>query len=83
MNKQRYLLCLLLAGVMLYYAVPRINLYGDGLSGIFTISWLGLCLLVIAGNLSAMLFTVNKKKNEQKQVAKSKPVRRQSMRSFG
>ncbi|MBS4199965.1 hypothetical protein KHA93_09880 [Bacillus sp. FJAT-49732] len=54
--KNRYLLCLLLCGVLLYIAVPRLTVSSSGLEGIFVISWLVFAFIVIAGNLSALLF---------------------------
>lgn len=45
---------------MLYFAVPRLSLFADGLEGIFTLSWLALALMVIAGNLTALLYSPKK-----------------------
>ncbi|PLT31166.1 hypothetical protein [Peribacillus deserti] len=59
--KQRYLLCLLLCGVMLYYQVPRLDLNGDGLAGIYSGMWLLLALFVAAGNLSGILYSPKKR----------------------
>ncbi|MEQ2527005.1 hypothetical protein WMO40_09850 [Bacillaceae bacterium CLA-AA-H227] len=66
MNKNRYLLCLLACGMMLYYALPKLSVTADGLAGIFSISWLVLCLFVIAGNLSALLYAPKKAKSANK-----------------
>lgn len=52
----RYLLCLLLCCALIYFAVPRLDIYAPGLKGIFSISWIALALLVFAGNLAALLF---------------------------
>lgn len=57
MKKNRYLLCLLLCGFMLYFAVPRLSVTADGVQGIFAIVWLVFALMVIAGNLTALLYT--------------------------
>ncbi|MCM3692109.1 hypothetical protein [Neobacillus niacini] len=57
MKKNRYLLCLLLCGFMLYFAVPRLSLFAEGLEGVFALSWLAFALIVIAGNLTAMLYS--------------------------
>ncbi|MBU8879695.1 hypothetical protein BGM26_11925 [Bacillus sp. FJAT-29790] len=57
MNKNRYLLCLLVCGLLLYYAVPRLGVFSGGLEGIFAISWLAFALFVIAGNLTALLYS--------------------------
>jgi hypothetical protein len=42
---------------MLYFAVPRLSIGAEGLEGIFALAWLGLALMVIAGNLTALLYT--------------------------
>ncbi|MBS4215374.1 MULTISPECIES: hypothetical protein [Neobacillus] len=57
MKKNRYLLCILLAALMLYFAVPRLSVTAGGTQGIFSIAWLGFALMVIAGNLTALLYT--------------------------
>ena len=59
---QRCLLCLLICGVMLYYAVPRISPGEGGAEGIFAVSWIGAALLVIAGNLAGILYSPKKRK---------------------
>lgn len=59
--KQRYLLCLLLCGVLLYYAVPRLSFQAGGAQGLFAISWLLLALCSIAGNLTGILYTTKKR----------------------
>ncbi|PAE41871.1 hypothetical protein [Bacillus sp. 7884-1] len=60
MKKNRYLLCLLLCGFMLYFAVPRLSVFAKGLEGVFAISWLAFALIVLAGNLTAMLYSPKK-----------------------
>ncbi|MBY0124074.1 hypothetical protein [Bacillus sp. S/N-304-OC-R1] len=60
MKKNRYLLCLLLCGLLLYFAVPRLDIFSDGLKGIFALSWLAFALIVIAGNLTALLYSPKK-----------------------
>ncbi|MBY0099011.1 hypothetical protein [Mesobacillus maritimus] len=62
MNKNRYLLYLLLCGLMLYYALPRISFESLGLESLFAGAWLLFALFVIAGNLSAFLYTPKKQK---------------------
>ncbi|KOP83724.1 hypothetical protein ACFFHH_11010 [Cytobacillus solani] len=57
MNKNRYLLCLLVCGLLLYYAAPRLDVFSEGLAGVFAISWLAFALVVIAGNLTALLYS--------------------------
>jgi len=63
--KNRYLICLLLSGVLLYYAVPRLSIYSSGAEGYFAIGWLLFALMVIAGNLTGLLYTSSKKKKQQ------------------
>ena len=60
MKKNRYLLCLLLAGVMLYFALPRLSVNLDGAPGIFSLTWLAFALIVIAGNLTGLLYSPKK-----------------------
>jgi hypothetical protein len=57
MKKNRYLLCLLLCGFMLYFAVPRLSINKEGLQGTFSLVWLAFALIVIAGNLTAILYS--------------------------
>ncbi|OLS41430.1 hypothetical protein [Bacillus sp. MRMR6] len=57
MKKNRYLLCLLLCGFMLYFAVPRLSINAEGLQGTFSLVWLAFALIVIAGNLTAILYS--------------------------
>ncbi len=79
--KQRYILCILLAGLMLYYAVPRLSVHAAGMEGIFAISWLALAAIVLLGNLSALMYAPKKAKNTSKFQSYKKPKRR--ARSFG
>ncbi|WP_141432021.1 hypothetical protein [Bacillus sp. 03113] len=60
MNKNRYLLCLLVSGVLLYYALPHLNVYSRGIEGLFAFLWLVLFFIATAGNLSAFLFKPRK-----------------------
>ncbi|MFE8704200.1 hypothetical protein ACFYKX_26915 [Cytobacillus sp. FJAT-54145] len=80
MNKNRYLLCLLACGVMLYYALPNLSVFSEGPQGIFALSWLLLALFVVAGNLSALLYAP---KRRAKAVPKYKVEKvRQRVRSY-
>jgi hypothetical protein len=60
LKKNRYLLCLLLCAFMLYFAVPRLPLHAEGTPGIFSIAWISLALMVVAGNLTGLLYTPKK-----------------------
>ncbi|CAI9393772.1 hypothetical protein ACTQ5K_15340 [Niallia sp. Sow4_A1] len=77
MNKNRYLLCILLCGVFLYYGMPRLSPFSEGAEGIFSITWLAFALMVIAGNLTALLYTPKKSrivKKSSKKVQKKKKI---------
>ena len=65
MKKNRYLLCLLISGVLLYYAVPRLSIYSTGAEGVFTFSWLLFALMVISGNLVGLLYSPNRHNKQQ------------------
>jgi hypothetical protein len=66
MKKNRYMLCLLAGAFLLYFAVPRFSMLAEGLEGVFTASWMLLALLVMAGNLSAMLYAPKQKVKSRK-----------------
>ncbi|XXM71035.1 hypothetical protein ACQ0QQ_15125 [Lysinibacillus sphaericus] len=80
-KKQRYILCLLLTGALLYYAAPRLSIEAGGLEGIFAIGWLVLAAFVIAGNLAALLFSPAKASKRGK--GKISDSRKRRTRSFG
>ena len=65
MNKNRYVLCLLASGMLLYYAVPRLSVSITSVDGIFAITWLSFALMVIAGNLTGLLYTPRNQKGQQ------------------
>ncbi|MDT2045202.1 MULTISPECIES: hypothetical protein [Bacillaceae] len=69
LKRNRALLYLLLCGLMLYYVKPYIVISIDSLQGIFSLAWLGLALLVVGGNVSALLYA---KKEEQKKLLQQK-----------
>lgn len=60
MKKNKYLLCLLLSGFMLYFAVPRLTVNLDGAQGVFSVVWLIFALIVMAGNLTGLLYSPKK-----------------------
>lgn len=70
--KNQTMLSLLLCGVMLYYAVPRLAVDVNSAQGVFSLSWLVLALLVVGGNLSSLLYK-SKKPAQQRQIAKYPP----------
>ncbi|WP_041580654.1 hypothetical protein [Bacillus sp. 1NLA3E] len=65
MNRNRYLLCLLLCCGMVYYAIPKLSLFATGVKGAFASAWLLFAMIVIAGNLSALLYTPKRQKNDR------------------
>ncbi|WP_042459680.1 hypothetical protein [Neobacillus dielmonensis] len=69
MKKNRYLLCLLLSGFLLYLAVPRLSVAAEGMQGVFSLSWLAFALIVVAGNLTALLYSP-KQKNQKPRTEK-------------
>ncbi|PKR84299.1 hypothetical protein [Heyndrickxia camelliae] len=75
MKKNRYLLCLLLAAALMYYAVPKLPFAATGTSGLFACVWLGFALLVIAGNLSGLLFSPKKKSYKGREIQSKKRIR--------
>jgi lipopolysaccharide/colanic/teichoic acid biosynthesis glycosyltransferase len=52
---------------MLYFAVPRLSIFADGLEGTFSIVWLSFAIIVIAGNLTAMLYSPKRTANKRQQ----------------
>lgn len=66
MQRNRYILCLLACAFLLYYAVPRLHVFAQGAEGIFSLSWLIFALIVIAGNLTGILYYPNKKSGRNK-----------------
>ncbi|MCA1056917.1 hypothetical protein LCM10_18280 [Rossellomorea aquimaris] len=81
MKKQRYILCLLVTGALLYYAAPRLSIEAGGLEGIFAVGWLVLATFVIAGNLAALLYSPVKASGRHK--GKSSDSRKKGLRSLG
>lgn len=61
MQRNRYILCLLACGLMLYFAIPHLSVTAHGAKGLFSILWLLLALFAAAGNLSGILFFPRKK----------------------
>ncbi|OZM57968.1 hypothetical protein CIB95_06325 [Lottiidibacillus patelloidae] len=60
--RQRYLLSLLCAIAMLYYALPQLPFFsGNEAAQLFAVTWFLFALVVIGGNLSAILFQKERK----------------------
>ncbi|MEH7176487.1 hypothetical protein [Neobacillus vireti] len=75
MKKNRYILCLLLCGLMIYFAVPRLSVGAEGLGGIFALAWLAFALIVMAGNLTALLYSPKTAVRSRKQHSINKKSR--------
>lgn len=62
---------------MLYYAVPKLSVTASGAQGVFSFVWLLFALMVIAGNLTGILYS------PKRQVQKRQPERlKKKSRSF-
>ncbi|MFC3883225.1 hypothetical protein ACFOU2_06710 [Bacillus songklensis] len=68
MMKNKALLSLLLCGLMLYYAVPRLVVDANSTQGMFSLAWLLLAVLVIGGNLSSLLYAPKKFQARRKNI---------------
>ncbi len=60
--KQRYILSIVCALMMLYYAIPKLHFNTSGLPKYFSVAWLLFALIAIGGNLGELLFTERKQK---------------------
>lgn len=60
--RQRLWFCLLLIGILLYYAVPRLNFYGTVEERIFAGAWLFFAVCTIGGNVAAVLFQTSQRR---------------------
>lgn len=76
--KNRYILALLTCGVLLYYALPHLNLHGNDISAYFSWTWLTFFLMATAGNLAALLYSPVKKKRMAQSVPVKKMVKEKS-----
>lgn len=63
--RNRYLLCLLLCGAMIYWALPQLSPSAPGIEGAFAIAWITFAVIVLAGNFSALLFLPSKETNKK------------------
>lgn len=62
MKRNRYILCLLLCAWMIYYAGPKLQVFQAGIEGTFAITWFLFALMVLAGNLTGLLYSVKPRK---------------------
>jgi hypothetical protein len=67
MQRNRYILCLLVCGFLLYYAIPHLHVFAPGPEGMFSLAWLVFALFVIAGNLTGILYYPNRQAGTKKQ----------------
>lgn len=63
--RERLLFCLLLIGMMLYYALPKLSFTGSTEQTIFSVSWLLLAFLAVGGNVATVLFSSNRKQGKK------------------
>jgi len=75
--KNRLILCLLVCGVLLYYAVPNLSVHAQGLEGIFSIVWLAFACIVIGGNLVGLLYHPKKQSKIENSIKESNTNRKQ------
>lgn len=58
--KQRIILCILLAYALLYYALPRLPIEASNIGQLFSILWLLFAFVVIGGNLTHLLYSIER-----------------------
>ena len=66
MKKNRYLLCLLVTALLVFAALPRLEIGEGGLDGIFAASWLFFAFCAAAGNLSSLLYNSPMKRADRR-----------------
>lgn len=76
MKQRRWLLSLLAALALLYYGLPRLSLT-EGLPGTFALLWLAFAFVVIGGNLAALLYDTERRK-QKTTLANPKTIRMKS-----
>lgn len=59
----RLILSLMIAGFLLWHAFDQFSIQAGGLGGIFATAWFVFALLVVGGNLSALLHERHRKKS--------------------
>ncbi|MEH6942387.1 hypothetical protein [Bacillus sp. JJ722] len=64
--RERLFFCILVIGVMLYYAIPKLNFFGTLEERLFALSWLILAFFAIGGNVAAVLFAPTRKRVHKK-----------------
>ncbi|MGM9924615.1 MAG: hypothetical protein ACI35R_10245 [Bacillus sp. (in: firmicutes)] len=64
--RERLLFCVLVIGIMLYYAIPRFNFLGTLQEQVFAASWLLFAFLAAGGNVAAILYAPSRKRARQK-----------------
>lgn len=81
MRRNRLLLCFLLGIAILFYGAPYLNFHGDLKVVLFSTVWLLFALIVISGNLIALLFgkRVNRTTTTPQQLIKQ---RKQKQRQY-
>lgn len=54
--KQRLLLSLLSVAALIYVALPKLPVYGSVPAVLFSVVWLGCCVLAFGGNFASLLY---------------------------
>ncbi|MFK3938230.1 hypothetical protein ACI2JA_12095 [Alkalihalobacillus sp. NPDC078783] len=73
--KQRYLICLLLAGVLISYGIQYLPLGEGGVSGWFALSWIVFAGVVLLSNLFAWIRSHPKNQAQQQTKSETVPTR--------
>lgn len=82
MRRNRLLLCFLLGIAIVFYGVPYLNFQGDLKTVIFSAAWIVFALMVISGNLIALLY--GKRVDRSKTIRHNSSVqRKQKVRQYG
>jgi hypothetical protein len=70
--RNRYLLSLLLGAALIYYAIPQLHFDAQSAKGMFAFAWIGFAILVVAGNLSALVYLPKKAANNKRNIQSRK-----------
>ncbi len=78
MMRERYLLCFLLVMLLLYQAVPRLQLGGGMMENVFVFAWLGFAFCAAAGNMAGFLYGSNSRKAAKRKVGQKRNARKRA-----
>jgi uncharacterized protein HemX len=62
--KHRLFLCLLICIALIYFAVPKINVFAPGKEGMFAVLWLVLAVFAVGGNVTGLIYGSKKQKRK-------------------